>query len=26
LFPLLNRDRAATMRLFELLKNQPGYR
>jgi type I restriction enzyme R subunit len=25
LFPLLNRDRAATMALFELVKNQPGY-
>jgi type I restriction enzyme R subunit len=25
LFPLLNRDRAATLALFELVKNQPGY-
>ncbi len=25
LFPLLNRDREATMALFELIKNQPGY-
>jgi len=25
LFPLLNRDRAATLALFELIKNQPGY-
>ena len=25
LFPLLNRDRAATSALFELVKNQPGY-
>lgn len=25
LFKLLNRDRNATQRLFELLKNQPGY-
>jgi len=25
LFPLLNRDRAATRALFELVKNQPGY-
>jgi len=25
LFPLLNRDRDATARLFELIKNQPGY-
>jgi len=25
LFPLLNRDRAATQALFELVKNQPGY-
>jgi type I restriction enzyme, R subunit len=26
LFPLLNRDRDATLALFELIKNQPGYR
>jgi type I restriction enzyme R subunit len=26
LFPLLNRDREATLALFELVKNQPGYR
>jgi type I restriction enzyme R subunit len=26
LFPLLNRDRDATKALFELVKNQPGYR
>ena len=25
LFPLLNRDREATVALFELVKNQPGY-
>jgi type I restriction enzyme, R subunit len=25
LFPLLNRDREATLALFELIKNQPGY-
>ena len=25
LFPLLNRDREATLALFELVKNQPGY-
>jgi type I restriction enzyme R subunit len=25
LYPLLNRDRAATLALFELVKNQPGY-
>jgi type I restriction enzyme R subunit len=25
LFPLLNRDRDATLSLFELVKNQPGY-
>jgi type I restriction enzyme, R subunit len=25
LFPLLDRDRAATLALFELVKNQPGY-
>ena len=25
LFPLLNRDRDATLALFELIKNQPGY-
>lgn len=25
LFPLMNRDREATLRLFELVKNQPGY-
>jgi type I restriction enzyme R subunit len=25
LFPLLNRDRAATQALFEIIKNQPGY-
>lgn len=25
LFPLLNRDRNATLALFELIKNQPGY-
>jgi type I restriction enzyme R subunit len=25
LFPLLNRDRGATLALFELVKNQPGY-
>ncbi|BCA56194.1 hypothetical protein W02_33340 [Nitrospira sp. KM1] len=25
LFPLLNRDRKATLALFELVKNQPGY-
>ncbi|TDG15639.1 type I restriction endonuclease subunit R [Seongchinamella unica] len=25
LFPLMNRDREATMKLFELIKNQPGY-
>jgi type I restriction enzyme R subunit len=25
LFPLLNRDRAATLALFDLVKNQPGY-
>ena len=25
LFPLLNRDRKATLALFELIKNQPGY-
>ena len=25
LFPLLNRERAATLALFELIKNQPGY-
>ncbi|MBI4909985.1 MAG: type I restriction endonuclease subunit R [Acidobacteria bacterium] len=25
LFPLMNRDRAATLALFELVKNQPGY-
>jgi type I restriction enzyme R subunit len=25
LFPLLNRNRAATMALFEIVKNQPGY-
>jgi type I restriction enzyme R subunit len=25
LFPLLNRDREATLSLFELVKNQPGY-
>jgi type I restriction enzyme R subunit len=25
LFPLLNRDRAATLALFELVKSQPGY-
>ncbi|MCY3818605.1 MAG: restriction endonuclease subunit R, partial [Gammaproteobacteria bacterium] len=25
LFPLLNRDRAATSALFELVRNQPGY-
>jgi type I restriction enzyme R subunit len=25
LFPLLNRDREATLELFELIKNQPGY-
>ena len=25
LFPLLNRDREATLTLFELIKNQPGY-
>jgi type I restriction enzyme R subunit len=25
LFPLLNRDREATLALFEIIKNQPGY-
>ncbi len=25
LFPLLDRDRVATLALFELIKNQPGY-
>ena len=25
LFPLLDRDRDATVALFELIKNQPGY-
>ena len=25
LFPILNRDREATLALFELVKNQPGY-
>ena len=25
LFPLLGRDREATLALFELVKNQPGY-
>jgi type I restriction enzyme R subunit len=25
LFPLLDRDRAATLALFEIIKNQPGY-
>ena len=25
LFPLLDRNRAATQALFELIKNQPGY-
>ena len=25
LFPLLNRDREATIALFDLVKNQPGY-
>jgi type I restriction enzyme R subunit len=25
LFPLLNRNREATLALFELIKNQPGY-
>jgi type I restriction enzyme R subunit len=25
IFPLLNRDRDATLALFELIKNQPGY-
>ena len=25
LFPLLDRDREATLALFELIKNQPGY-
>ena len=25
LFPLINRDREATLALFELVKNQPGY-
>ena len=25
LFPLLDRDREATLALFELVKNQPGY-
>jgi type I restriction enzyme R subunit len=25
LFPLLDRDREATLSLFELIKNQPGY-
>jgi type I restriction enzyme R subunit len=25
LFPLLNRDREATLALFELIQNQPGY-
>ncbi len=25
LFPLLNRNRDATLALFELIKNQPGY-
>jgi type I restriction enzyme R subunit len=25
LFPLLNRNRVATLALFELVKNQPGY-
>lgn len=25
LFPLLDRDREATMALFEIIKNQPGY-
>ena len=26
LFPLLGRDREATMALFEIIKNQPGYK
>jgi type I restriction enzyme R subunit len=26
LFPLMNRDREATRALFDLVKNQPGYR
>ena len=25
LFPILDRDRAATLALFEIIKNQPGY-
>jgi len=25
LFPILNRDREATVALFEIIKNQPGY-
>ena len=25
LYPLLNRDREATLALFEIIKNQPGY-
>jgi type I restriction enzyme R subunit len=26
IFPLLNRDREATQALFEIIKNQPGYK
>ena len=26
LFPILDRDREATLALFEIIKNQPGYR
>lgn len=25
LFPIMNRDRAATLAIFEIIKNQPGY-
>jgi type I restriction enzyme R subunit len=25
LFPVMNRDRRATLALFDLIKNQPGY-